>query len=154
MVKVTINDFTFVVRRRANVRNLHFQRSAEVARDALAAHVAGDRRVVALAGDFVDFVDKDDASLGLFHIVVTSLEQPCEERLDILAHIARLLARAPKVFWTVGLVQFFCWAAFLFMWSYSTDAIANHVFHAPSVIKVDGISINGKAYTEKYVLAR
>ncbi len=66
----------------------------------------------------------------------------------------RLLARAPKVFWTVGLVQFFCWAAFLFMWSYSTDAIANHVFHAPSVIKVDGISINGKAYTEKYVLAQ
>lgn len=66
----------------------------------------------------------------------------------------RLLARAPKVFWTVGLVQFFCWAAFLFMWSYSTDAIANHVFHAPSVIKVDGISINGTAYTEKYVLAQ
>lgn len=66
----------------------------------------------------------------------------------------RLLARAPKVFWTVGIVQFFCWAAFLFMWSYSTDAIANHVFHAPSVIKVDGISINGKAYTEKYVLAQ
>ena len=65
----------------------------------------------------------------------------------------RLLARAPKVFWTVGLVQFFCWAAFLFMWSYSTDAIANHVFHAPSVIKVDGISIDGKDYTEKYVLA-
>ena len=65
----------------------------------------------------------------------------------------RLLARAPKVFWTVGLVQFFCWAAFLFMWSYSTDAIANHVVHAPSGIEVEGISIDGKDYTEKYVLA-
>lgn len=64
----------------------------------------------------------------------------------------RLLARAPKVFWTVGLVQFFCWAAFLFMWSYSTDAIANHVFHAPSAKKVDGIAINGKTYTDKYIL--
>lgn len=66
----------------------------------------------------------------------------------------RLLVRAPKVFWTVGLVQFFCWAAFLFMWSYSTDAIANHVFHAPSVVKIDGISIDGIAYTEKYVLSQ
>ena len=65
----------------------------------------------------------------------------------------RLLARAPKVFWTVGLVQFFCWAAFLFMWSYSTDAIANHVFHAPSVNKVDGIIVKGVEYKDKYVLS-
>jgi maltose/moltooligosaccharide transporter len=42
----------------------------------------------------------------------------------------RLLVKAPKVFWTVGLVQFFCWSAFLFMWTYSTDAIASHAFHA------------------------
>lgn len=65
----------------------------------------------------------------------------------------RLLARAPKVFWTVGLVQFFCWAAFLFMWSYSTDAIANHVFHAPSINKVDGIVVNNVEYKDKYVLS-
>ncbi len=36
-----------------------------------------------------------------------------------------LLIRAPKTFWTVGLVQFFCWAAFLFMWTYSNGAIAS-----------------------------
>ncbi len=35
-----------------------------------------------------------------------------------------LLIKAPKTFWTVGLVQFFCWAAFLFMWTYSNGAIA------------------------------
>ncbi len=35
-----------------------------------------------------------------------------------------LLLKAPKTFWTVGLVQFFCWAAFLFMWTYSNGAIA------------------------------
>jgi len=35
-----------------------------------------------------------------------------------------LLRHAPKTFWTVGLVQFFCWSAFLFMWTYSTGAIA------------------------------
>ena len=35
-----------------------------------------------------------------------------------------LLKRAPKTFWTVSLVQFFCWAAFLFLWTYTNGAIA------------------------------
>ena len=35
-----------------------------------------------------------------------------------------LLAKAPKTFWTVGIVQFFCWAAFMYMWTYSNGAIA------------------------------
>lgn len=36
----------------------------------------------------------------------------------------KLLKRAPKTFWTVSLVQFFCWAAFLFLWTYTNGAIA------------------------------
>ena len=40
------------------------------------------------------------------------------------ANLFKLLAHAPKTFWTVGLVQFFCWAAFLYMWNYSNGAIA------------------------------
>ena len=36
----------------------------------------------------------------------------------------RLLMDAPKTFWTVGLVQFFCWAAFLYMWTYTNGAVA------------------------------
>ena len=36
-----------------------------------------------------------------------------------------LLKNAPKTFWTVGLVQFFCWAAFLYMWTYTNGAIAD-----------------------------
>ena len=36
----------------------------------------------------------------------------------------KLLVNAPKAFWTVGLVQFFCWAAFLYMWTYTNGAIA------------------------------
>ena len=35
-----------------------------------------------------------------------------------------LLKKAPSTFWQVGLVQFFCWAAFLFMWNYSTGTLA------------------------------
>ena len=40
-----------------------------------------------------------------------------------------LLRKAPAVFWKVGLVQFFCWAAFLYMWNYSTGAIAETVWN-------------------------
>lgn len=40
-----------------------------------------------------------------------------------------LLVTAPKAFWTVGLVQFFCWAGFLYMWNYTPGAIAETVWH-------------------------
>jgi len=40
-----------------------------------------------------------------------------------------LLKTAPSAFWTVGLVQFFCWAAFMFMWVYSPGAIASQCFN-------------------------
>ena len=39
-----------------------------------------------------------------------------------------LLKEAPSAFWTVGLVQFFCWAAFMYMWTYSNGAIAINCF--------------------------
>lgn len=39
-------------------------------------------------------------------------------------NIFKLLAKAPSVFWTVGLVQFFCWGAFMYMWTYSTATVA------------------------------
>ncbi len=63
----------------------------------------------------------------------------------------KLLIKAPKVFWTVGLVQFFCWAAFLYMWTYSADAVAGHAFNAPSAEKVEGINVNGVNYNDKYL---
>jgi maltose/moltooligosaccharide transporter len=40
--------------------------------------------------------------------------------------LLKLLVKAPKTFWTVGLVQFFCWAAFLYMWTYTNGAIAHN----------------------------
>jgi len=53
----------------------------------------------------------------------------------------KLLARAPKVFWTVGLVQFFCWAAFMFMWTYTNGTVAYNVFGTPAeVTVVDGVA--------------
>lgn len=38
--------------------------------------------------------------------------------------LLKLLFHAPKTFWTVGLVQFFCWAAFMYMWTYTNGTLA------------------------------
>ena len=40
-----------------------------------------------------------------------------------------LLKNAPSTFWKVGVVQFFCWAGFLYLWNYSTGAIAETVWY-------------------------
>ena len=58
--------------------------------DALARHIARDRRVLALARDLVDLVDVDDAALGPLDVVVRSLEQIQDDVLDVFTDVARL----------------------------------------------------------------
>ena len=83
-----------------------------------------------------------------YHGIKTEPEKEGKkEKVNMIA----LLVKAPKVFWTVGIVQFFCWAAFLYMWTYSTDAIASHAFNAPSVEEVTGVTVNGKSFDDKYL---
>lgn len=61
-----------------------------------------------------------------FHHITASEKK---EKTDFLS----LLKNAPKVFWTVGLVQFFSWAAFMYMWTYTNGAIAENVWNATDV---------------------
>ena len=56
-----------------------------------------------------------------------------EEEKSEKTNMLKLLIKAPKAFWTVGLVQFFCWAAFMFMWTYTNGTVAANVFDAPVV---------------------
>ncbi|MBX9807572.1 MAG: MFS transporter [Flavobacteriaceae bacterium] len=42
--------------------------------------------------------------------------------------IIKLLQNAPKIFWQLGIVQFFSWFALFLMWVYTTRAIANQVW--------------------------
>jgi transporter, major facilitator family len=52
-------------------------------------------------------------------------EEVKEEKADWLT----LLKNAPATFWKVGLVQFFCWAGFLYMWNYTTGTISETVWN-------------------------
>ncbi len=53
---------------------------------------------------------------------------PVEESKEESANWFTLLRNAPSTFWKVGLVQFFCWAAFLYMWTYVVDAVSETVW--------------------------
>ena len=48
-----------------------------------------------------------------------------------------LLKNAPSTFWRVGLVQFFCWSALLYMWTYVTDAVSLTVWNTDSPTSAD-----------------
>lgn len=64
-----------------------------------------------------------------------------KEEKEEKVNVFRLLVRAPKAFWTVGLVQFFCWSAFMFMWTYTNGTVAANAFDTPSVELVkDGVT--------------
>ncbi|MCM1006162.1 MAG: MFS transporter [Prevotella sp.] len=67
-------------------------------------------------------------------------------------NIVKLLKEAPSTFWTVGLVQFFCWFAFLFMWTYTTNTVATSAFNTPVVEKIDGITSGDKKIDGKFIL--
>ena len=91
--------------------------------------------------------EMNPAEYAAFHGI--NENAPGKEEKD--ESMLRLLVKAPKVFWTVGLVQFFCWAAFLYMWTYSTDAIASHAYNAPSYQRITGVTIDGREYSDKYI---
>ena len=66
--------------------------------------------------------------------------------------IVKLLVKAPTTFWTVGLVQFFCWFAFLFLWTYATNTVAHNAFKTPTTTSIDGINYQGRTYGANYLL--
>ncbi len=88
--------------------------------------------------------------LCVFYTVFTVKEYPPKEYAEYhgineakheKTNVFQLLKKAPSVFWTVGLVQFFCWSAFMYMWTYTSGAIASQAFDAPTIEKsVHGIT--------------
>lgn len=49
----------------------------------------------------------------------------------------QLLIKAPAAFWQIGLVQFFCWFAFLYMWNYTTGGVAENVWNTTDTASAD-----------------
>ena len=84
---------------------------------------------------FVTVKELNPEEYAEFHGLDTKKDEKKEDPSFI-----KLLINAPSTFWTVGLVQFFCWAAFLFMWTYSNGAIATQCFGW------DGLNTSAEAF--------
>ncbi|HEU4789038.1 MAG TPA: MFS transporter [Flavobacterium sp.] len=56
--------------------------------------------------------------------------------------IFRLIGDAPKIFWQLGVVQFFSWFALFLMWVYTTRAIANQVWGHGVALDAKSIGFN------------
>ena len=70
-----------------------------------------------------------------------------EEKVGLIS----LLKKAPRTFWTVTIVQFFCWFAFMYMWTYSTGTVAIGAYNAPSAEKVTSLTDGENSYVFKNV---
>ena len=77
---------------------------------------------------FATIKEMPPAEYAAYHGIDASKSQK-KEKFNLM----KLLKEAPSTFWTVGLVQFFCWAAFLFMWTYTNGAIAGSVWGTTDV---------------------
>ena len=62
---------------------------------------------------------------------------PVSTEKEESANWITLLKNAPSTFWRVGLVQFFCWAAFLYMWTYVVDAVSATVWNTTDPVTED-----------------
>ncbi len=67
--------------------------------------------------------EMNPAEYAAFHNLSEQEEQQEEKK-----SLVKLLIEAPKAFWQIGLVQFFSWVAFLYMWTYTNGAIAETIW--------------------------
>lgn len=77
--------------------------------------------VLCVIYSFATIREMPPAEYAAFHGITESEKQESSSVFHLLRH-------APATFWTVGLVQFFCWAAFMYMWTYTNGAIAYQVW--------------------------
>ncbi|MBR5820407.1 MAG: SLC45 family MFS transporter [Alistipes sp.] len=73
--------------------------------------------------------EMDPKEYAAFHNISEKAADEAEKKQGLLT----LLVHAPKAFWQIGLVQFFSWVAFLYMWTYTNGGIAETVWHTTDV---------------------
>ncbi|MBZ5960121.1 SLC45 family MFS transporter [Leuconostoc gelidum subsp. gasicomitatum] len=69
----------------------------------------------------INVKEYDPETLAYYHGITANNEKR-DSFVDILKH-------APKVFWTLGIVEFFVWFGIPYMWTYSTGALSENIWH-------------------------
>lgn len=74
------------------------------------------------------------------HALYNNIDLDAVEKKE-KSNIITLITDAPKIFWQLGLVQFFSWFALFLMWVYTTRAIANQVW-GPEALDAKSLGFN------------
>ena len=74
------------------------------------------------------------------HALYNNIDLDAVEKKE-KSNIFTLISDAPKIFWQLGLVQFFSWFALFLMWVYTTRAIANQVW-GPEALDAKSLGFN------------
>ncbi|MBO4455946.1 MAG: SLC45 family MFS transporter [Bacteroidales bacterium] len=88
--------------------------------------------IICVLYTFIKVREMPPAEYAEFHGI-----DPAKQEEKKSEGLLKLLVKAPKTFWTVGLVQFFCWAAFLYMWTYTNGAIAHNCWGTTDVASAE-----------------
>jgi len=75
---------------RGDINHGTFQQFQQALLYTFPGNIAGYGRIVAFPGNFIQFINKNNATFGFFHIVVCGLEQSGKDAFNILAHITGL----------------------------------------------------------------
>lgn len=59
--------------------------------------------------------------------------------------LINILKKAPKVFWTLGIVQFCSWVSFQYLWTYGPGTIAQNIWHTANA-KSEAFQLAGNWY--------
>src|ERR1700722_10942149 len=73
---------------RRHVGDSAFKNFQESLLDALAGNIPGNRRVLVLLGNLVDFIDIDDALLGFLNVSIGGLQQLEDNVFDVFSDVA------------------------------------------------------------------
>ena len=76
-----------------HARNSPFHQLQQRLLNTFARNIPGDRRILGLACDFIDFVDIHDPALRSLNVIFGGLQQFEDDILNIFAHVARFSQR-------------------------------------------------------------
>ena len=93
--------------------------------------------IVCVLYTFLKVREMPPAEYAAFHGITDKSADTAHDGKKGGEGLLSLLVEAPKTFWTVGLVQFFCWAAFLYMWTYTNGAIARNCWGTTDVASAE-----------------
>ena len=56
-----------------------------------------------------------------------------DQNANISENFFTIVKHAPKVFWTLGIVEFFSWTGFQYLWTYGAGTVAQNIWHTTNV---------------------